>query len=386
MKIDFVGIVLIIGAIQGFALAFLIFQKGRSLFANRFLYSLMLVFSVTLVSLWLSDLGYYLTNPKMMFTFEGIQLAIFPLYFLYSKYLTGKREDFDKKDWIHFLPFISYKIFLIPFYFLNQKEIFDFLNSSLISNHPLQYILFNWIIIFQGFIYLILVIIRVKKRDEFIENHFSSNYKIKLDWLKNASYLGILTTLVFLTENVLLFINNSLSETFGISSVAAGIYIYAIGYLGFSRSEVFTELVSIESKEIERGKTTNDKYEKSGLSKEKADEYYQKLIQLMEDEKIFKQTKLTLSELAEMIPISSHNLSEVINTKTEMNFFDFINRYRIEEVKKGMLKLENSNFTLLAIAMDAGFNSKSSFNTLFKKYENVTPSEYRKEYFNSKSN
>ena len=374
---DFVGIVLIIGAIQGFALSFLIYQKGRTLFANRFLYSLMLVFSVTLASLWLSDLGYYLTYPKMMFTFEGIQLAIFPLYFLYSKYLSGKEEDFNKKDWIHFLPFATYKIFLIPLYLMNQKEIFDFLNSSLISNHPLQYIIFNWVIIFQGLIYLILVIVRVKKRDEFIDNHFSSNYNIKLDWLKNASYLGILTTLVFLIENILLFINNRPSETFGLSSVAAGVYIYAMGYLGLSRSGVFTELVTIESKELEKEYITNDKYEKSGLSEEKADEYYQKLILLMEEEKIFKQIKLTLGELAEMISISSHNLSEVINTKTGMNFLDFINRYRIEEVKKEIIKPENDNLTLLAVAMDVGFNSKSSFNTLFKKYVGLTPSKYR---------
>ena len=374
---DFVGIVLIIGAIQGFALSFLIYQKGRTLFANRFLYSLMLVFSITLVSLWLSDLGYYLTYPKMMFTLEGIQLVIFPLYFLYSKYLTGKEEDFNKKDWIHFLPFVAYKIFLIPFYFMSEKEIFDFLNSSLISNHPLQYIIFNWVIIFQGLVYLIFVIVRVKKRDKFIDNHFSSNYNIKLDWLKNASYLGILTTLVFLIENILLFINNSPSETFGLSSVAAAVYIYAIGYLGLSRSGVFTELVAIETKELEKEYFTNDKYEKSGLSKEKADEYYHKLILLMEEEKIFKQIKLTLGELAEMISISSHNLSEVINTKTEMNFFDFINRYRIEEVKKEIIKPENDNLTLLAVAMDVGFNSKSSFNTLFKKYVGLTPSKYR---------
>ena len=100
----------------------------------------------------------------------------------------------------------------------------------------------------------------------------------------------------------------------------------------------------------------------------------------MEEEKIFKQNRLTLSELAEMISISSHNLSEVINTQTGMNFFDFINRYRIEEVKKEIIKLENDNLTILSVAMDAGFNSKSSFNTLFKKYENITPSEYRAKF------
>lgn len=191
----------------------------------------MIVFSVTLVSLWLSDLGYYITYPKLMFTFEGVQLAIFPLYFLYSKYLTGNEDDFNKKDWIHFLPFIFYKMFLIPFYLMNPKEISDFLNSTLFANHPLQYIIFNWILIIQGLIYLMLVIKRAKKRDEFIDNHFSSSYNVKLDWLRNASYLGILTTLIFLVENILLFINNSLSETFGLSSVAAGIYIYAFSLL-----------------------------------------------------------------------------------------------------------------------------------------------------------
>lgn len=377
MQLDFVGIVLIIGAIQGFALSFLIFQKGRSLFANRFLYLLMIVFSATLISLWLSDLGYYLTYPKMMFTFEGIQLVIFPFYFLYAKYLTGKSEKFNRIDWIHFLPFVLYKLYLIPFYLMSQKEIFDFLNASLISNHPLQYIIFNWILIFQGLIYLILVVKRVKNRDDYIEEHFSSNYKIKLDWLKNASYLGILTTLVFMTENILLFVNNNISETFGLSSIAAGLYIYAIGYLGLSRSGVFTELVTIETEELEKENATNDKYEKSGLSKENADEYYKKLILLMEKEKVFKQNKLTLGELAEMISISSHNLSEVINSKTGMKFFDFINQYRIDEVKKELIKKENEKLTLLAIAMDAGFNSKSSFNTLFKKYVGLTPSKFK---------
>ena len=100
----------------------------------------------------------------------------------------------------------------------------------------------------------------------------------------------------------------------------------------------------------------------------------------MDEKKIFNQNKLTLGELAEFISISPHNLSEVINTKTGMNFFDFINRYRIEEVKREIIKPKNDNLTIHAVAMDAGFNSKSSFNTLFKKYEKVTPSEYRREY------
>jgi len=378
LKIDLVGVVLIIGAIQGFALSFTIYQKGRTLFANRFLWALMFTFSATLIIMWLSDLGLYLTFPKIMFTFEGIQFILFPLYFLYSKYLTNKRENFYKKDWIHFLPFILYKLFLIPFYLMSYQEILHFQNYITIADYPIQYVIFNWVLIFQGFIYMIFTIQKVKKRDQFINEHFSSNHKIKLDWLKNASYLGVATNLVFTVENILLFASTSISESFGMSSIAAGIYIYAIGYLGLSRSGVFTEFILIENKELAKENFTNEKYEKSGLSKENADKYYQKLIQLMEEEKVYKQNKLTLGDLADMISISSHNLSEVINTKTGMNFFDFINKYRIEEVKREIVKTENCNLTLLAIALDSGFNSKTSFNTLFKKYENVTPTQFKK--------
>ena len=378
MKIDVVGLVLIIGAIQGLALAFTIFQKSNKLYANKFLWILMLTFSVMLLDLWLSDLGFYQSHSKLMFTLEGIQLVIFPLYFLYSKYLTDKLTKFDKLDLIHFLPFFLYKLYLLPFYFMNFQEISWFQNYITLSNYPLQYVIFNWVLILQGYFYLTFTVIKANKRETFINEHFSSNVHIKLDWLKNASYLGILTNLVFTIENILLLTSSSVSDSFGISSITAGIYIYAMGYLGFSKSVVFTEFDVIEKIEIEKENITNEKYLKSGLSKENADKYFQKLIYLMEIEKIYKQNKLTLGDLADMITISSHNLSEVINTKTGMNFFDFINKYRIDEVKKEIIKHENDNLTLLAIALDSGFNSKSSFNTLFKKYENVTPTQFKK--------
>ena len=78
-----------------------------------------------------------------------------------------------------------------------------------------------------------------------------------------------------------------------------------------------------------------------------------------------------------MLDISSHNLSEVINTRFRQNFFDFVNSYRIKQVKRELSDSKNSPFTVLALAFDAGFNSKSSFNTIFKKHTGRTPSEFR---------
>ena len=379
MNIDLLGIILLIGSFQGFFLSFLILHKGRTLFANRFLAALLFAFGLTLLSLWLSDEGFYISNPKLMFTLEGIQLIIFPLYFLYAKYLEELSNKFSKMDLFHFVPFIVYKIFLIPFYFLNQEIISAFQNSYMFENYPIQYIVFNWIIIFQGLIYMILVLKITKIYEKHIKEFYSSISQIKLDWLKNATYLAIIITIGFMTENILQLAGITFSEQFGFSSLLAAIYIYTIGYMGLSRSGVFTELTQIESINSEKiiDQKNNDRYEKSGLSIEKAEAYSKKLKQLMEMEKPYKNCKLTLRDIASMLNISAHNLSEIINTKEEKNFFDFVNQYRIEEVKNDLLNPHNNNLTILAIAMEAGFNSKTSFNTLFKKYVGLTPSKYR---------
>jgi len=75
----------------------------------------------------------------------------------------------------------------------------------------------------------------------------------------------------------------------------------------------------------------------------------------------------------------------VINTRLQQNFFDFINHYRIEKVKKDLADPQKKNLKVLAIAFDAGFNSKSSFNAIFKRHTNLTPSEYRSQFLRDRS-
>jgi len=339
----------------------------------------MFTFGLTLFSLWLSDQGLYITNPILMFTLEGIQLIIFPVYYLYAKYLEELSEKFSNLDLLHLLPFLLYKILLLPYYFMTQEQILTFQNSLIIEDHPLQYIILNWIIIIQGLVYIILVLKVTKKYELRIKEMYSSISKIKLDWLKNATYLALFITIVFMIENILQLSDIYISETFGLSSLLAAIYIYTIGYMGLSRSGVFTELAQIESMDLDNNikQSYNERYEKSGLSIEKAEMYQKKLLSIMESEKPYMNNNLTLGDLAALLSISSHNLSEIINTKEKKNFFDFINHYRIEETKRELINPKKGNLTILAIAMDAGFNSKTSFNTLFKKYAGMTPTQYR---------
>jgi ligand-binding sensor domain-containing protein/AraC-like DNA-binding protein len=124
----------------------------------------------------------------------------------------------------------------------------------------------------------------------------------------------------------------------------------------------------------------DQKYKTSTLDKKKSDEYLQKIIDLMGKGKLYRDEELSLKLLSKKTGISVHHLSQVINERLEKNFFDFINTYRIEEAKKLLVNPKQSHKKILSIAFDVGFNTKAAFNRVFKKYTNITPSEYKKKH------
>jgi tetratricopeptide (TPR) repeat protein len=121
------------------------------------------------------------------------------------------------------------------------------------------------------------------------------------------------------------------------------------------------------------------KYEKSTLTPKQAEIYQQELLTFIEEKKPYLDCELTVNVLAEQLAISTRHLSQVINEQIDKNFCDFINHYRVEEAKKILMQTkENKEISILNIAFDVGFNSKSSFNTVFKKHTGMTPSQFRK--------
>jgi AraC-like DNA-binding protein len=110
------------------------------------------------------------------------------------------------------------------------------------------------------------------------------------------------------------------------------------------------------------------------MKAEMATEFYQKLIKFMEEKKPYLNPKLSLPELAQQLGISPNQLSQIINQQAEVNFHDFVNKYRVSEFLQNAKS--NKSFSLLALALDSGFNSKSSFNYIFKKQKGISPSQY----------
>ena len=391
MSIEIDNLILLLAAAQGLFLAVLIFHQHGRLFANRFLGALILMFSLILVHLFLSEQGYEQARPLFSALLVGLGFLISPLHYLYAKFLVRRDRPFRQKDWLHFFPFFIYEGYRILQYFFARDKLFALFGSVKPDVMPFDFVVYNWAVLLQGLIYVQLTIRILNRYARYLKEVFSSLDKIKLDWLRNITFMFAGILVIFLVENVLMLAGINLSNYFSLSSVLAAVYVYALGYLGLSKSEIFVEPKIVDSishlaelsneSRLEKAarESPAQKYEKSGLTEEKAKDYLQQLLELMEKQQPYSNSELTLNQLAEMLSISSHNLSEIINTQLQQNFFDFVNAYRLEKVKKDLVDPAKRHLTLLAIAFDAGFNSKSSFNLIFKKQTNLTPSEYRRE-------
>jgi len=164
-----------------------------------------------------------------------------------------------------------------------------------------------------------------------------------------------------------------------------------IGFFGINQLSIFSpnqqlqpELEKanseqgIESGNVEGNLTTSSKkrYAKSGLSMEAAEKIYSELSRMMIEKSLYKKDNLSLTELAKLLSVHPNHLSQVINEREQKNFYNYINSYRIKEFIKLANLPENKNFTLLSLAFDCGFSSKSTFNKHFKENTGKTPSEF----------
>lgn len=385
MSFDFLTIILLLAAAQGFFLSLIIFQRHGKLYANRFLGFLIFIYSLVLLNLFFSDIGYYNDYPILKLLPIGVPFLLGPLHYLYVKHLTQNQRKINKWDVLHFLPFFLTILYFIIIHF-EQDRVHELIYYRKSEGYPFIFIVFNWLLIIHVLTYVTLSIFILKKYSRYFKDTFSSMEQIRLDWIKNITYLVAFGLIIFAIENLFLQLGYNLSNYFTISSFVVAIYVYTLGYSGFLKSEIFEEpetALSIEqiptmSYHYSMEDFTGDKkYIKSGLSKENAEEYLERLKSFMEEKKPYTDSNLSLHQLAQMLDITPHNLSEVINTGLNQNFFDYINHYRVENVKNDLKDEKKGHLKFLSIALDAGFNSKSSFNAIFKKHTGMTPSEYR---------
>lgn len=388
MTISLVDTALLIAASQGFFLAIFIFYRSRHLFANRFLGLVIFLYSFVLFDLFLNDVGFYLMMPYIRLLTVGVIFALPPLLFLYARYLTHSFSKLRKSDLLHFIPLVSVTLCFSILFFTKYSDHHLLMLKMQRGDEMLFFKILNWAVLIQTFPYLTMTLWILHRFEQDIKSVFSDVDKIQLHWLRNITLVLLTGAIFFLIENVIYLLGPGISYNFNLSSGVIAASVYIMGYSALFKSSIFLKTeVSIPIGKIEALNAPSlarvplnadsKKYAKSGMSQETAHRHLENLKSLMQTRKPYLISDLTLPQLANMLHISAHNLSEILNTYVQKNFFDFINHYRVEEVKNKLSDPKTQHLNILAIAFDAGFNSKTSFNTIFKKYTGQTPSQYR---------
>ena len=195
---------------------------------------------------------------------------------------------------------------------------------------------------------------------------------ISLNWLRHLHIaIGVLWVLYFVA---LAYGGRGPVEE--VLNIAIVVVVYLLGYLGLRQPEIFTR--RSRTLPAETGSAASrPKYEKSALDAESAKVLFEELQKVMVEDQPYLDRKLTLSQLAEHLGLTPNYLSQVINQQAESNFFEFINGFRVEAAKKMLSDPSEARKSVLSVALESGFNSKSSFYSAFKYHTGVTPTQYR---------
>lgn len=369
---EFFETIFLLASIQGVLLSIALFFRKQNHTANIFLSIVIFALSLELLSTVYYSKGWYITHVHLAGFTYPVALTYGPLFFLYVRFLTKATERFCFRDMIHFIPIVIVYLILLPVFFYPAGEKLAFVEMMMANKQPFIYDIIETFVPVQGVIYTIAVAGLVLKYNDRIKENYSNIEKINLDWLKYLTFAMIFCWLTVAVSHVVDMIVNT-NQSFGIVlHTAISIIIYSVGYLNLSQPEIF-----MKPKEIIGKDEAPVKYKKSGLDNSSAKEIKEKLINVMEEQKPYLDSDLTLNKLAEIISVSGHHLSEVINSEIGKSYYDFINEYRVEEFINKLKDPSTANYSLISIAFDSGFKSKTSFNTIFKKHTGKTPSEYK---------
>jgi len=388
---------IIAGLINVSLFAFLLLGRKKNNAASFLLILFMLLVSFQALLNAFDTQDFFLTYPHLSRISWLLPSLFGPLVYLFTKKITSKEVRLVQEDGIHFLPFAFYFGTLSDWFFTPAGEKNRLLrNFDELSRQDFGWL--NQLSIFVILFYLILTLRQLQKYRQVIENTFSEISTRRLEWIRTFVYSMLMILVIsafgfYGRKWSIPLLTNFYHYNYGLLVLL----IYWMAYKSIIQPELYLalkepptvsnevepllpagwneqpedDLVSLPDTEVR-------KYQKSGLDTDTAVLLYSELLSYMETNKPYLEPDLTIYKVAASLKVPRHHLSQVINEKAQKSFFDFINSYRIEEVKKQLASPEMANRSILGIALDCGFNSKATFNVTFKKFTGMTPSAYQK--------
>jgi len=355
--------IIFIFAAQAIILGILLLAKRPRSQSQIFLSLLIFFFALMALNIALVNV---LSSYNMMDTFRYVQLELLygigPALYFYTKSITDNDFKFSKKDLIHFVPLLLEFIFYrTAFYRLGADGLYQ------TQPHPYTkfYLAEQWLGILSITIYSIISLLVLFRYQIWLKQRFSNLENKSLHWLKapiiiySVFWIGWMV----LTEIDRFVFDRDLRDAYFLPTfVGLAIVTYWIGFKGYLKARTETSGYS-SKKNISEDNIHNPAWA-------------EKITEVMESQKPYLDSELDLTKLSELVNLNPKQVSHTINRSFSKNFYEYVNSYRVEAFKQLAAKPENKKLTLLGLAFDCGFKSKSTFNDVFKKTTGTTPSEY----------
>lgn len=302
--------------------------------------------------------------------------AVFgPILLFYIKSVIVRRLQFKLINLFHLLPLII-SLVTVSDYLFNKSFYNSFSHFYNLQTGIFKIGLNIWE--FSSPVYLVYAVVILIKHKRNTKNYFSNIERKELNWLFLLT-IGF-TVFIYVTYSLWIF-----SEFFPLSlslkmlTVVLCVYVFVLGVYGYRQESIFLER-AFKSNGENQTDSKRRSYQKTFLDPDERELINQKLIDIMLQEKPYLESEITISDLAARLGISVYKLSRVINEDHNHNFFDFINTYRVNEVKLLLTSSKTNDSKIESIAYDCGFNSKSSFYSIFKKHTHLTPTEFKEKF------
>lgn len=328
----------------------------------------------------------YLSSWQSITLLIPFQFLIGPALYLYVR--SFKETITTRKAWPHFLLFaillvVDTQIFIS---WVKKYPPGDTMPAEMLLK-PVSYV---HIIIrnVQMLLYYFLARRSLHSYQSSIRNLYSETSRISLDWVK---WLVNGFLLLVITIFILFFFVFKFPGMFGllilVNTLIITPYIYIVTLKGISQPTLWQIQPGKGKEEIEKEMNEVQTVEQASvisgtpaikeMTGDKVTGILSRIVVLMEKDKLYQEAELTLQALSDKLGIQSYQASQAINDGLKKNFYDLVNGYRVEEAKRLLLDPKNINYTILSVGFEAGFNSKTTFNTVFKKFTGMTPTEYK---------
>ena len=372
----------LIGAVQAFFLASLFISRKKIIHEHKVLIFFFLINGLLLLDHYLEISSLSLSYPHLIGLTYPLPLILGPVLYYYTRSISSKDKIVPKGFFmLHGIPFLLLYLFLLfDFYFLSAGEKLEYYQRQSQEDTSAIIYLAEFFLNFSVPIYSLLSLLHIRKYRRSLANEFSFTETIDLQWLNIILYFFVALSLISLSTHIIsdLIPLIPFSQADNLLFLSLSIAILFIGYYGIKQKAIYpAPKGSRNSSYLTSGPA---QVENKNLEVEK-----KRLEELLNKQKLFLRPRLSLDELAGEMDMSSNQLSQLINEGFQKSFYDLINEMRVSGVQAKMEDPDYAHLSLLGIGLESGFNSKSSFNLLFKKFTGQTPSQYKKNISKKKS-